>query len=281
MESPVLISRREHLRATQNPDGGWGYFAGRQSWLEPTFYAMLALRGDPAADRAWNLVKSWQNPDGGWRPSAQVSSSTWVTALGVTLCTEHQDYGPSFDNGLRWLLGTTGFESYWFSRLVHRVLGRGVDRDTSNRGWPFFRDTTAWVEPTALSLIALRRAAARVQNRELRSRVEEGENLLMLLRCRDGGWNYGNSAALGVDLPSYPETTALAVLGLGRRAPAGYTWGQSQTGSRMADAWLRIAFGDRWSFNPPSDPPPDLMIAALEAIAASGEGALRNAGEKS
>src|ERR1041385_6757383 len=47
-----LAARVAALRRTQNPDGGWAYFSGKQSWLEPTFYAALALHGDPAADRA-------------------------------------------------------------------------------------------------------------------------------------------------------------------------------------------------------------------------------------
>ena len=51
------------------------------------------------------------------------------------------------------------------------------------------------------------------------SRVQMGEAQLMDVRSRDGGWNYGSPAALGVDLPSYPETTALALVALqGARA---------------------------------------------------------------
>src|SRR5262249_7832684 len=78
-------ARLAALRSTQNPDGGWGYFRGKQSWLEPTAYAALALHGEPAADRAWALLKSWQTKDGGWRPSADVQITHWDTALCVTL----------------------------------------------------------------------------------------------------------------------------------------------------------------------------------------------------
>src|SRR5579862_4502833 len=53
-----LGSRLDTLRRTQNPDGGWGYFPGKQSWLEPTVYAAFALAGEPGADRAWTLLKS-------------------------------------------------------------------------------------------------------------------------------------------------------------------------------------------------------------------------------
>ncbi len=273
MELPILNSRKELLRKTQNADGGWGYFAGRQSWLEPTFYAMLALDGEPAGERAWNLVKSWQNADGGWRPSAQVTNSSWVTALGVSLCTIQGDYGRSFEQGVRWILSTTGAESSFLSRTIHSLFRRGKDRDTSNRGWPFFQNTNAWVEPTALSLVALRRASARFHDRELGERLREGENLLLTVRCSDGGWNYGSAFALDVNLPSYPETTALALLGLGKRAPDGYRPApKTQSQSRMANAWLRIAVGETTDFDPPAQAPPDLMIAALEAIAASGGG---------
>ena len=61
MKDPTAAVR---LRQTQNADGGWGYFPGKQSWLEPTFYAAVALAGEAGADRAWALLKTWQNADG-------------------------------------------------------------------------------------------------------------------------------------------------------------------------------------------------------------------------
>ena len=60
MEESFLDARLQMLRRVQNPDGGWGYFPGKQSWLEPTVWAALALHGDPAADRAWTMLETWQ-----------------------------------------------------------------------------------------------------------------------------------------------------------------------------------------------------------------------------
>ena len=65
-------SRLDFLKVCQNRDGGWGYFPGKQSWLEPTVYACLALHGDAVTDRAWSLIRSWQLPSGAFRPSAAV-----------------------------------------------------------------------------------------------------------------------------------------------------------------------------------------------------------------
>src|SRR5262245_39053203 len=59
-----LASRLEFLRSTQNPDGGWGFFPGKQSWLEPTAYALMALHGHASSgqhfERGWKLMRSWQ-----------------------------------------------------------------------------------------------------------------------------------------------------------------------------------------------------------------------------
>jgi hypothetical protein len=58
------------FEAVQNTDGGWGYFPGKQSWLEPTVYTLLALAdqsGGQVFARGWRLVRSWELPTGGWR----------------------------------------------------------------------------------------------------------------------------------------------------------------------------------------------------------------------
>src|SRR5713101_6782474 len=72
MAESYLGIRLEALRRAQNPDGGWAYFPGKSSWLEPTAYAALALHGEPSADRAWKLLRTWQAKDGALRPSAEV-----------------------------------------------------------------------------------------------------------------------------------------------------------------------------------------------------------------
>jgi len=276
MKAPILVARRDLLRTTQNADGGWGYFAGKQSWMEPTAYAILALHGDaaaaPAVERAWKLVKSMQLANGGWKPAPHVAHATWVTALGVTLCTIQGEFGRPFQDGVRWLLTMTGAENSLVCRILSMAGLSHIGRDTTNRGWPWREDTAAWVEPTAHSLVALKKAALRVPKWAVRKRITEGERLLLTVRSADGGWNYGSASALGVSLPSYPETTALALLGLQERAPQGVPMPAARC-SRLSDAWTSIVLailGRASSLDAPPDPPADLMIAALEALAAPG-----------
>src|SRR5438094_482278 len=80
-------------------------------------------------------------------------------------------------------------------------------------GWPYRRGTS-WTEPTALALLALRKAARESQGDELQARIESGCAYLLAHRCSDGGWNHGSSRALGYESNSYPETTGIALLAL-------------------------------------------------------------------
>ena len=275
-----LRHRLDFLLQTQNADGGWGYFPGKHSWLEPTAYAMLALdkHADPAVlNRAWDLAGSWQLGDGSWRPGADVAGpGTWVTALGVHLCCARGSFDARFTGGVAWLMGTQGRECNWLARFIGLVQGishGGPDNDVSHRGWPWLRGTTSWVEPTAHTIVALRMAAPHYPG--VADRVADAEEQLLSRRCRDGGWNYGSRRALGIDLPSYPETTALALLGLQGRGDAvreeiAHARGLfSETHSRLARAWLAIALQAHGE--PPAaaddEPDGDILLAALEAIA--------------
>src|SRR6266851_2250761 len=106
MNGSALSSRRDFLRQTQNADGGWGYFPGKHSWLEPTLYATLALHGDPAAARSFSLIQSWALPAGGWRMSADVPDSNWTSALCLTVYMARRTRDKAFDKGLIRILGT-------------------------------------------------------------------------------------------------------------------------------------------------------------------------------
>ncbi|MBZ5604339.1 MAG: hypothetical protein LAO79_18715 [Acidobacteriia bacterium] len=271
-----LDARLEALRRSQNPDGGWGYFPGKQSWLEPTAWAALALHGEPASDGAWTLLQTWQLDDGSWRPSADVQISNWGSALCLTLACVRGEFDDSFKRGVQWLLGTSGNESVLWKRALMKTGLFSSDRNVNYKGWPWKPDCASWVEPTAHALVALQKAAGHYNASGLDERVRSGRGQLRDVRCADGGWNYGSHAALGVDLPSYPETTALALVGLQgakdlSKSIATAKAMAAQTTSPLARAWLRIALALHGETGPelPAAPTPDVMITAVEALSCS------------
>jgi hypothetical protein len=104
--------------------------------------------------------------------------------------------------------------------------------------------------------------------------------MLLDRRCVDGGWNYGVREALGRALPSYPETTGLALVGLaGHPDPtvraAAERAGRLRVASRTAlgKAWLKLAqrlWGLPAEDEPEGAPVRDVLLAALEVLAWSG-----------
>jgi hypothetical protein len=271
--------RLDVLRRSQNPDGGWSYYTGKQSWLEPTFYGALVLHGDPAADRAWSLIKSWQQADGSWPPTAGAAISGWGTALCLTLAQIRGEIDGTFLKGLAYLLKTAGTESEIWRRALAKFGLVDPGRNLKLKGWPWKQGTSSWVEPTAHTLIALKKAYTVLPAPELTERIRSGQALLLDVRCKDGGWNYGSAWALGEDQRSYPETTALALLGLQGRAEAASSvdlakgWLQ-ETPSSLARAWITIALRLHSVAVPNTNSPlkgsgsPDLMVVALEALGA-------------
>ena len=287
MPTDLRQTRLARLRATQNPDGGWGYFPGKQSRLEPTCYALLAMHGDRASSdawmRGWSLIRNWQRDDGGFQPAADIQLSSWATALVVTLHCVHGAYDARFQKGVAWLLGSKGVEGGWLERAIGVVWRAPVEYDRRYKGWPWSTETSSWVEPTAHSVLALKKAAGQVSDPALRARVSEGERMMLDRRSPDGGWNYGNRRVLRTDLPSYPETTAVALLGLqgsllmedtkAAVATAEKHW--TETRSRLAKAWLTISlrnYGRDVALDGVEGPDDDLMVTALEALACPNGG---------
>jgi hypothetical protein len=280
-----LPNRLDFLRSTQNADGGWGFFPGKQSWLEPTAYALMALHSDSASqqhfDRGWNLMRSWQLPDGSWQPCADVRQPHWTTALCVTLHCLRGVHDDRLRHGVAWLLDTTGIENGLRYRLAHFISPSVVELDPSFKAWPWLPGCSSWIEPTAHALVALKKVSKTLPSAAVRDRIGMGEKMILERRCSDGGWNYGNRKVLGTDLPSYPETTALALLGLsGNRAldlsaPLALAQRQwRQTRSPLARAWLAVSLRSHaLSLPSPSAPQPasqDTILNALDVIAANG-----------
>lgn len=274
-----LESRLDFLRKSQNPDGGWGYFPGKASWFEPTTYAMLALHGRPESEsdlqRAWGLLRSWQLPDGSFRPSGQVQEGTWVTAHAVTLASVRGVDDENVRKSIDWLLRVVGAEHDISMRAASFFHLIKTKLDVSHEGWPWRDGNASWIEPTAHTLVALKKIAARYRTAEVNHRIQEGEKLILSRRGSDGGWNCGNPNVFNYDLPSYPETTGLALLGLqGRSGLSGAIEVarrfRAETKSTLAKAWLQIALRcNGQELEAPAESAwasADVMLAGVQAL---------------
>lgn len=287
----MLQNRLDFLKQTQNADGGWGYFPGKRSWLEPTVYAALAMHADAQAEqqcrKTWQLLESWSLPDGGWRTSTDVAEPNWTSALAVTFYCVMGMTSLSLKRGVDYLLRTVGAEGSFLLQLGQRLNLTENDIDFALQGWPWHNGNSSWIEPTAHTILALKKAASigdMSSPLTLRERVRVGEYMLLQRRCLDGGWNYGNRTVRGVAVPSYPETTAVALLGLQGHEPGPLApslkraieyW--QDTKSPLAKAWLTIClrnYGvaalDGQAPALPSRPSQDIMLAALQSLAVRG-----------
>jgi hypothetical protein len=297
MASLALQDRIAFLLESQNPDGGWGYFRGRRSWTEPTAWAMLALHGRAGGEAAWNrgweLVRSWQSSDGGCRPGPEVREASWVTALWVTLHCVRGTHDAPFGRGVEWLVRERGVEGAWWRRTLRSLGGEQESFNPAWCGWSWWPGTSSWLEPTVHALVALRKVEASGHGTaRVRQRVAEAERMLLDRRCADGGWNYGVREALGQALPSYPETTGMALAALSGngdasvKAAAGHAGTMRATArSAMGRAWLKVAmrlWGERVEDTEGRAAGGDVQRAALEAIGAvDGNWALLGIGGKS
>jgi hypothetical protein len=284
MASATLESRIAFLLKAQNSDGGWGYFPGQRSWLEPTAWAMLALtnrkEGGRSVESAFELIRLWQFSEGGCRPCQDVNAANWTTALWVTLHCVHGTLDTRLARAVEWMLESRGAEGSLIRRGIRWVTGEKDSFNAAYCGWSWWPGTSSWLEPTVHGLVALNKvAAAGIGGAAVRRRAREAERMLLDRRCADGAWNYGVREALGHPLPSYPETTALALLALPGCGDASVkavipkaVEMQAHARSPVARAWLKLALR---LWNVPleeDDASPvrraDVLLAAIEALAA-------------
>ena len=196
----MQLQLEQALRAARNDDGGWGYHPRKSSRLEPTCWALLALNdADP------QILIRWPTYAGllAERPGGQPNLAFHALAL-FTLAARRIDHAAGTRPLVDALHDARGIQ------LKPSTINR---QDNSLQGWSWIPATFSWVEPTAWSLIALKRWA-RLDGQPHIDRIREGEALLLDRCCAGGGWNYGNANMLGQELKPYVPTTALALLAL-------------------------------------------------------------------
>lgn len=206
----------DFLRVHRNPDGGWGYRPGRRSLVEPTGIALLALAaaGDPPEKTAGlDFLRACRKGPAGVGIDPSDGEASWM-AYAAILAFAGLGAGKEAERLAEAALAMEDASKRFSSDEVVSIAAT-YGYDATIRGWPWTPGTTAWVEPTALFMIALVRAGVPPAHERLESAVR----LLVDRRVRSGGWNFGNPLNLSRELEASPLATALALAGL---AAVGY-----------------------------------------------------------
>jgi hypothetical protein len=212
MLSHSLPRALDFIKANQNPDGGWGYRPGGQSLVEPTGLCLLALkpRGDKAAMiKGLDFLKACQKDSGAVGINPQDPEGGWMAY--AALLAFHDLGAAAEERRLKdWILNFEDASSRFTPADIKAIAG-DYRYDASIRGWPWTLNTTGWVEPTALFIIALSRAGVPVTDK----RIKSGVDLILDRKVPSGGWNFGNPYSKAYELEASTMSTALALAALG------------------------------------------------------------------
>jgi hypothetical protein len=210
----VQLPLRDTLISSANAGGGWGYYQGRASRIEPTLWAVMALGavGAPQTGAPYVLDQH----------IAFLTRSRDAAGHVIDDAALPVNFG--FNGQAALVLRGIGDPAA--GGLVNAVIDRVIDakgvpvpqspqfrQDNSLQGWAWMDGTFSWVEPTAWCTLALK-ISDRRSSPPAAARIGEAERLLLDRACAGGGWNFGNSAVLGQDLRPYIATTALTLLAL-------------------------------------------------------------------
>jgi len=199
----------ELLLNRQLPSGGWSFLGSRQSSVEATSLAVLALGLDAEDARRSGLahLRAAQRADGSWPAFPGDSEGSWVTALALCTLNTTGDHAVDRDKALRWLNAERGREGHWFWRWKFKTVDRNVRFDPDKYGWPWISGSASWV-------IAIKQFTACNRSEASEKRIRLGVDMLLDRACIEGGWNSGNSVVYGVPLRAHIGATAIALLAL-------------------------------------------------------------------
>lgn len=128
--------------------------------------------------------------------------SYWPTALAILAWQNSTQSQTAQKHAIQFLLETTG---------LHRPRQRydAATHDPLLKGWPWIAGSHSWIEPTALSVIALK-ATGLAQH----DRIHEAIRMMLDRQLPHGGWNYGSTYIYGKEHLPMPESTGAALTGL-------------------------------------------------------------------
>lgn len=209
------------------PEGGFGRHPGKPFDVPSTVWAVLALASGeappqgPLAKSAERLVQL-QRPDGRLPVDSRFPETHWPTSLLIMIASALPGYQQAGRKAAQCILKLAG--AHW-----EKQPDDPNGHDTSIPGWGWASYSHAWVEPTALAILALR-----LQGMGNHERVKQGIALLLDRQLVTGGWNYGNTTVFGRQLFPTPDSTGHALCALQGLVP------EERVSASLAYVWSEV-----------------------------------------
>jgi len=209
MQNKPIAHHIDRLWERALPEGGFSAKIGGNYRPDSTAWAVLALSAagtiddhiEPSRSR---LVESQLN-DGRVCALPELPDTYWPTSLAILAWQGSQYQLEARSRAVEFLINTNGL--HWKRRDDSPVAN-----DPSILGWSWIANTHSWVEPTALSLMALQSAGYGKHKR-----ANEATHMIMDRQLSHGGWNYGNTVVFDQELRPMPENTGMALNALACR----------------------------------------------------------------
>lgn len=168
-------------------------------WQHPDVQPLL----DPLSEQ----LEKAQLPDGRVPINPRFPDAAWPTPLAALAWTRQTGRQARIDSAVRFLLRWQGQH---YVNTDRSVMGH----DMSLRGWPWITATHSWIEPTVLTLLALR-----THGRQKEPRCEEAHKMILDRQLAKGGWNFGNTTVFGQELRPMVHSTGMALTALAATTP--------------------------------------------------------------
>ncbi len=126
----------------------------------------------------------------------------WPTPIALLAWVNDPDFNNNSQRAKEFLLNTSG--EHWVKKP-----GSPVRHDPSIKGWSWIAGTHSWVQPTSMSMLALKATGLTSH-----SRITEASDMLINRQLPSGGWNYGNTFVFNTELRPTPDGTGHALCAL-------------------------------------------------------------------
>ncbi|MBN1222190.1 MAG: hypothetical protein JXB23_02995 [Candidatus Aminicenantes bacterium] len=246
--SDRIPSEIEEIQGRELDRGGYSIVPGGPYRPDATAWAVIALEASGVTNdrltKARERLAGSQRSDGRVVFSSRLGAAYWATPLAVLAWANDPQFQNIKQKSADFLLATGGH---------HEAMTRDpiFGHDPTLRGWPWIEGTHSWIEPTSVTVLALRACGRKHE------RMDEAVSMILDRQLASGGWNYGNTTVFGTELWPIPECTGLALNAMSGLVPKdrilrslGYMESAS-TGTRtpLALSWGILGLGS-WAERP-------------------------------